>query len=445
MKTKIIAFLLASLLLAGLSACSAFESSDTDEELSASGFIATDHLRVAPEISGKVRSLEVAEGDFVQAGEILFHIDDELMQAQADQARAALALAEASITAAQAQQASAQAQVDLVAQQARQGETLQRTAAWATPAPEAFEQPGWYYEKDEQLAAAQAEVQAAGENLDTKRANLAAELFEASNQDFVALEKRLAEARLAYQVADQTLQLVTTASQRETLEPAAQEALDAARADLDTVQSEYERMLSSQAAEDVLEARAEAAVAQARLDIALDTLAALQTGDASLQVKAAQTSLVQAETAITQAQANLTQAQAAVRLVELQIEKCAVSAPRDGVVLALNVEEGELVAAGSVALTIGRLDELSLTVYVPEDEYGQVRLGQEVSVRVDSHPDQAFKGQVVNIAEEAEFTPRNVQTVEGRKSTVYAVKINLPNPDQALKPGMPADVDFNLR
>jgi multidrug resistance efflux pump len=90
------------------------------------------------------------------------------------------------------------------------------------------------------------------------------------------------------------------------------------------------------------------------------------------------------------------------------------------------------------------LDELNLTVYVPEDQYGQIRIGQEVSISVDSYSDRVFTGEVMKIADEAEFTPRNVQTVEGRKSTVYAVKINLPNAEETLKPGMPADVDFNL-
>ena len=87
-----------------------------------------------------------------------------------------------------------------------------------------------------------------------------------------------------------------------------------------------------------------------------------------------------------------------------------------------------------------RLNRMALSL----GEDTGVRLGQEVSIAVDSYPDQVFKGQVMDIADEAEFTPRNVQTVEGRKSTVYAVKISVPNADQSLKPGMPADVDFNL-
>jgi HlyD family secretion protein len=85
---------------------------------------------------------------------------------------------------------------------------------------------------------------------------------------------------------------------------------------------------------------------------------------------------------------------------------------------------------------------VTVTVYVPEDRYGQIDLGQTVTISVDSFPGQTFSGTVRWIASEAEFTPRNVQTVSGRKATVYAIKIEVPNDSGLLKPGMPADVDL---
>ncbi len=87
---------------------------------------------------------------------------------------------------------------------------------------------------------------------------------------------------------------------------------------------------------------------------------------------------------------------------------------------------------------------MRLTVYIPEDKYGQIQLGQSVTVTVDSFPDEVFQGQVIRIADEAEFTPRNVQTVEGRLATVYAVDILVPNSNLKLKPGMPADIVINV-
>jgi HlyD family secretion protein len=61
---------------------------------------------------------------------------------------------------------------------------------------------------------------------------------------------------------------------------------------------------------------------------------------------------------------------------------------------------------------------------------------------VDSFPGQTFEAAVVHIADQAEYTPRNVQTAEGRRTTVFAVKLAVENPDGKLKPGMPADVSF---
>jgi HlyD family secretion protein len=99
----------------------------------------------------------------------------------------------------------------------------------------------------------------------------------------------------------------------------------------------------------------------------------------------------------------------------------------DGVILSRNLEIGETLAAGSTVMVIGQLADAKLIVYVPETEYGKVPLGQKVAITVDSLPGESFSGEVVYIADQAEFTPRNVQTVEGRRATVYAIKLSVPN------------------
>jgi multidrug resistance efflux pump len=106
------------------------------------------------------------------------------------------------------------------------------------------------------------------------------------------------------------------------------------------------------------------------------------------------------------------------------------------------VNVGELAAPNFSLLTIADLDQVTLTVYVPENQIGLVKVGQTVHVNVDSFPERTFSGEVVHIASRAEFTPKNVQTKEERVSTVFAVKIGIPNPDHALKPGMPADAQI---
>jgi multidrug resistance efflux pump len=93
-------------------------------------------------------------------------------------------------------------------------------------------------------------------------------------------------------------------------------------------------------------------------------------------------------------------------------------------------------------MTLGQLDNLSITVYVPENLYGGLSLGQSASVTVDSFPGETFNATVTHIADQAEFTPRNVQTAEGRSTTVFAIKLQVQDTVGKLKPGMPADVVF---
>jgi HlyD family secretion protein len=225
--------------------------------------------------------------------------------------------------------------------------------------------------------------------------------------------------------------------------------LDAAQSELDAAQQAYNKMLSSSAATDVKEARARLAVAQARLDNANDAYNLLLTGDNSLQVQVAQTSVDQAKTAVTQAQvqlaqaqAGLAQAQAAVKVLDVQIAKTTVISPVAGTVLSRPANPGEITAAGATVVEIGSLDEVKLTVYIPEDLYGKVKLGQDVKISVDSFTGRTFTGSVTLISNQAEFTPRNVQTVESRSTTVYAVEITIQNQQHDLKDGMPADATF---
>jgi multidrug efflux pump subunit AcrA (membrane-fusion protein) len=117
-----------------------------------------------------------------------------------------------------------------------------------------------------------------------------------------------------------------------------------------------------------------------------------------------------------------------------------IRTPINGVLLVRAIEPGEIAAPGGALLVVGDLATLTLTVYVPEDRYGQVQMGQTYPVTVDSFPGETFNGKVTYISNKAEYTPRNVQTVEGRKNTVYAVRLTLDNTGLALKPGMPADV-----
>ena len=94
-------------------------------------------------------------------------------------------------------------------------------------------------------------------------------------------------------------------------------------------------------------------------------------------------------------------------------------------------------------LTVARLETLTVTVYISEDRYGEVSLGEAATLQVDSFPGESFAATVTRIADQAEYTPRNVQTKEERQTTVYAVELSVGNQDGRLKPGMPVDVTFS--
>jgi HlyD family secretion protein len=222
----------------------------------------------------------------------------------------------------------------------------------------------------------------------------------------------------------------------------AQDALDSAQTELEDAQQAYNALLNTDAADRVLKARAALSVARERHEVALDNLSSLQTGEYSSQVKIASLALEQAKNGLQQAQGAVDQAEANLALLNTQLEKLTVNAPMDGVILTRNVEPGEFVQPGAAVITMANLNELTITVYVPEDRYGEISLGQEATVTVDSFPNETFAATISFISDHAEYTPRNVQTVQGRSATVYAVKLKVRDPGGKLKLGMPADVVF---
>jgi HlyD family secretion protein len=137
------------------------------------------------------------------------------------------------------------------------------------------------------------------------------------------------------------------------------------------------------------------------------------------------------------------QAEADIAVIDLQLADLLIRAPVQGTVLNRSIEAGEVLIAGGAALTLADLEKLTITVYIAEDQYGTISLGQKALVKVDSFPNIAFEAIVEQIADTAEFTPRNVQTEEGRRTMVFAIDLRVRDPQGLLKPGMPGDVVFN--
>ncbi len=445
---------------------------DGSGALAASGTIEATTVNLSPEMSGKVKEVLVDEGQPVKKGDPVLTLDETLLNAQRAVAQSGVDSAHSALLNAQNAAALAQAQYDAALTAARAQEGARRLADWNKQKPDYFQQPNWYFSQPEQITAAQTGVDQAQQGLTAAQANLDQVGKDLNNASFIQAETRLSQARTNYliakgvhdhaqitggKVSPESVDIHTSPyaptyhikiaiahkmSGESDILTVAEDDLDAATTELHDAEKAYSDLLGSEAADRVLQARAELSVAQERYETSLDTLNQLQVGEYSPQVQIASIGLEQAKGGLQQAQDAVKQAEANLALLDAQIQKLTVYAPMDGVILTRNVEPGEFVQPGASAITMANINELTITVYVPEDRYGEIHLGQKATVSVDSFPDETFDATVSFISDQAEFTPRNVQTVEGRSATVYAVKLKVNDPEGKLKLGMPADVVF---
>jgi len=142
------------------------------------------------------------------------------------------------------------------------------------------------------------------------------------------------------------------------------------------------------------------------------------------------------------AKMRVAQARAQLADIDAQLAEMQVTAPADSVLEVLSVKVGDVLPPNREAATLLLTGHLWVRVYVPESWLGLIKLGEHVRVRVDSFPGKDFDGVVEQINRQAEFTPRNVQTVADRIKQVFGVKIRLPSDDDRLRAGMAADVYF---
>jgi HlyD family secretion protein len=146
---------------------------------------------------------------------------------------------------------------------------------------------------------------------------------------------------------------------------------------------------------------------------------------------------------IEQARAVLKEAEEAISLVKIRITYATLESPMTGLVLSDHVEPGEYVSAGTPIVSIGDLNNVWIRAFIDETDLGRVKVGQQATVTTDSYPQKSYPGRISFISSESEFTPKNVQTEKERVKLVYRIKIDVPNPNQELKPGMPADAKIS--
>ncbi|NLI48675.1 MAG: HlyD family efflux transporter periplasmic adaptor subunit [Acidobacteria bacterium] len=269
----------------------------------------------------------------------------------------------------------------------------------------------------------------------------------------------IAQAEAAVQRAAAWLKELQTGSRPQEI-ASAEAAVASAAADFERIRQDFERQRAL-FQKDVISERefqtyqSSYDMAQARLREAEERLSLIREGPRTEQVEQARAALREAEArqreirngpraeTIEQAQARLQQAREALQLSETRLSYTTIVSPLTGVVLTDNIEAGEIVAPGTPVVTVGDLHHVWLRGYVAETDLGRIKVGQAVRVTADTHPDKVYRGRVTFIASEAEFTPRSVQTTKERVKLVYRIKVDIPNPDLELKPGMPADGEID--
>jgi HlyD family secretion protein len=364
--------------------------------IAASGTIEATESDVSPKVEGRLAELRVHDGDEVTKGQVLAVLERLDPTLNLDQARAAVATANANV-------AAAQAAYDL------------QKATYATSLAQA----------GEGVSIAQSSLGQAGENLsiETRAATLAVDQADA----------QISAARSAYDHAE------TSFSRARSLVRTG----DVAQQTLDDATS-----VRATAAAQLKEANDALALAEAnRRNVAIRALAVSSSRAQRSQsvsglelAKAGDATVAQRQAQLSAAQGQLAQARAALALAQDQLRETQLVAPFAGAVISHNFEVGDLIQPGSAVLTIGDLTHPYLYVYVSESNLAHVKSGTHANVKIDGMPDRTFVGTVTEISNTAEFTPENVQTQQERiEYLVFRVKLGFTDTTGALKPGLPAD------
>jgi HlyD family secretion protein len=389
--------------------CSGCQGTEVAGAIEASGTIEAEEVVIASEFGGRVEDILVDEGDEVEAGQLVVVLDTALLEAQIGEAEAALT--------------AAQANLERVKAGARPGEIqtaealLEQAIAARDGAEQAWQDAMALRNNPQQLEAQIDQARTQAEQAEHGVAQAQAQLQTLIIQRDAYAGAGDEESKTRYAALDQQVQ-------------GAEAAVAIAEEQMAGAQTQLDDLLEMRSNPVALDTTVNQA--KARYD---DAVAAVEVAQASLDALVARPT----EEEVSVAQAQVSQAEAALGMLQVQVDKMSLTSPLSGLVSNRAIHVGETASPGATLMTIANLEEVKLTVYIPENRYGRIQLGQQVDVEVDSYPGQVYQGQVVYISSEAEFTPRNVQTKEERVNTVFAVKILIPNPDRDLKPGMPAD------
>lgn len=272
-----------------------------------------------------------------------------------------------------------------------------------------------------------------------------------------ARAEEIRQAEAAVRRAEQQYQLALRGARSQEIR-AAEAAVAAARAQRDEVGAELRRVEELYKGNAISQQRYDQARhglegAQAQLDAAQERLDALTEGTREEEVGMAKALLDQSVASldllragaraedIAGARALRDAAGADVARARVVLDEMTIESPIQGVVESLDLEVGDIVGPGPVAMVVDP-EDLELNVYVSGMMLGHLQVGQEVGLTTDSHGEERFVGRILQLATEGEFTPRNLQTVEERVQQVYRVRIGLDSAGGKLRGGMTATAHF---
>ncbi len=264
--------------------------------------------------------------------------------------------------------------------------------------------------------AAEALVRAAEARLERLEKGNREEDKQAAEADFKAAEVDL---RLAREQFDRARRLLDSGAGGQEEHDNAKAGYERAQRRAEAARARHVLMQKGARPEDIHEARAELEQARANWRLLLE-------GTRSEDVASAD--------------AHLAEAQGRLHELDTLLGELEVRAPEPAVVEVVAVRQGDLVTANQSIVRVLRISDLWIKVYVPETEMARVRLHQKVELTVDGYPGRRFVGEVVHIAAESEFTPRNVQSVDERRHQVFGIRVRVEDPRGVFKSGMAAEV-----
>lgn len=364
-------------------------SADASDRILVSGNLELTEVDLSFKTPGRLVELNVREGDWVKAGDIIARLDGAQLEQQ-------LARDEAAVAAAQSAYRQLQTSIEYQAATIESDVALRR-ASLAQAQAQLDELLAGTRKQEIQQAQSAVNDATAGRDLAQQDWDRAETLY--GNEDISRAQYDQARARL-----------------------------DSTAAQLRQAQDRLELLQEGPRQEQISAARAQVAQAQAGIQAAEANRIELRRKEQQLTGQAAEINRARAQAGITQA----------------MLDDLVITAPIDGVVMVKAAEAGEVIASGTSIVSLGDLEHPWLRAYINETDLTRIKIGGTAVLSTDALSGKTYEGRISFISSEAEFTPKQIQTEEERVKLVYRIKVEVDNSHHELKNNMPVDGELIL-